>query len=102
MKTAGKAVIILFALAGILFVSGCASLGPGSVNRDRFNYITALSDSWKQQMMLNLLKVRYSDVPIFMDFASVISAYEVTGEVSLGAQYSPPSQRGDTFGSVKS
>ena len=50
--------------------------------------------------MLNLLKVRYSDVPVFMDIASVISAYELTGSVSLSGQVAPAGRSGDTFGSV--
>jgi hypothetical protein len=37
-------------------------------------------------MLLNLLKVRYTDAPVFMDVASVINAYEVTGDVSLRGQ----------------
>jgi hypothetical protein len=50
-------------------------------------------------MLLNLLKVRYSDVPVFMDVASVINAYELTGEVTLSGQYAPIG-RGDAFGSL--
>jgi hypothetical protein len=37
-------------------------------------------------MLLNLLKVRYSDAPVFMDIASVINSYELTGDVNLFGQ----------------
>jgi hypothetical protein len=37
------------------FVSGCASIGPGTVARDRFDYTTAISDSWKAQVLLNVV-----------------------------------------------
>jgi len=47
-------------------------------------------------MLLNLLKVRYSDAPVFMDVASVINAYELTGEVSLQGQVAKIG-RGDQF-----
>jgi hypothetical protein len=41
----------------------------GTVARDRFDYITAISDSWKSQMLLNLVKIRYGDAPVFLDVA---------------------------------
>ena len=50
-------------------LSGCGSIGPGNVARDRFDYISAISDSWKAQMLLNLVKLRYGDAPVFLDVA---------------------------------
>lgn len=63
-------------LAGL---SGCASVGPGNVARDRFDYISAISDSWKAQMLLNLVKLRYGDAPVFLDVASVITQTGIQG-----------------------
>jgi hypothetical protein len=65
-----------------LALAGCASLGPATVARDRFDYVEAISDSWKRQMLLNLLnllKVRYADAPVFLDVTSVISSCEFHG-----------------------
>jgi hypothetical protein len=83
-----RRVLAGLALAGIgaLLLAGCAGTGPTSIARDRFDYVTSISDSWKRQMLLNLLKVRYSDAPVFMDIASVINSYELAGEVSLAGQ----------------
>jgi hypothetical protein len=83
-QTTRMIVILLVAVTAIL--SGCASIGPGTVTRDRFDYVTSISESWKRQMLLNLLKVRYADAPVFMDVASVINAYELTGDVNLFGQ----------------
>src|SRR5690349_14227419 len=71
---------------GLLMMTGCASIGPPAVVRDRFDYVAAISDSWKRQTLLNLLKVRYADAPVFMDVTSVISAYSVQGDLSIGGQ----------------
>jgi len=79
MKEAWK-IVILFWLAVMLFVSGCTGIGPGTVTRDRFDYTAALSDSWKSQMLINMVKLRYGDAPIFLDVASVINSYEVSGK----------------------
>jgi len=81
----------------VLLVSACASIGPATVERDRFDYVTSISESWKRQMLLNLLKVRYVDAPVFLDVATVISSYELQGNVALTAQAAPANRSGDTF-----
>jgi len=81
---------------GVLLLTGCASVGPPTVVRDRFDYVTAISDSWKRQMLVNLLKVRYADAPVFMDVTSVISAYTLGADASVGGEVARPG-RGDTF-----
>jgi hypothetical protein len=80
---------------GPLLLTGCASIGPSNVVRDRFDYVAAISESWKRQMLQNLLKIRYTDAPVFMDVTSVISAYSV--QVDLAAQFAEPG-RADIYG----
>lgn len=43
----------------VLFLTGCFTIGPRTVARDRFDYSTAISESWKRQTLLNLIKIRY-------------------------------------------
>ena len=76
-------------LAGMMLwiISGCGSIGPTNVNRDRFDYITAISESWKQQTLLNIVKLRYADVPVFMEVGQVISGYELEGTLSAGGGF---------------
>lgn len=76
--------VSLFLLAGL---SGCASIGPGNVARDRFDYISAISDSWKAQMLLNLVKLRYGDAPVFLDVASVITQTGLQGTVAVSGTW---------------
>ncbi|MEN6616216.1 MAG: hypothetical protein ABFD12_06635 [Syntrophorhabdus sp.] len=68
-----------------LILAGCASVGPRTILRDRSDYTAAISDSWKHQMLTNMVKIRYGDAPVFLDVSSVISQYQVGGEVNLGA-----------------
>jgi hypothetical protein len=77
-------------------LAGCAAFGPERVTRDRFDYVAAISESWKQQMLLNLLKVRYSDAPVFLDVSSVIASYTIGGTATAKGEYAPPG-RGDTL-----
>jgi hypothetical protein len=87
------------ALVGLLLLTGCAAVGPPTITRDRFDYVSTISESWKRQMLLNLLKVRYADAPVFIDVASVISSYSLEGEYRLFGEYAPPG-RGDTVAGV--
>jgi hypothetical protein len=84
-------------LLGLVLLAGCAGIGPPSIPRDRFDYVTAVSDSWKRQMLLDLLKIRYTDAPVFMDISAVINSYSLEGDVALGGQYAPVGRNGDTF-----
>ena len=78
----------IFGVVAIFFLAGCTGIGPKTIPRDRFNYATAISDSWKNQMLLNMVKIRYADTPVFVDVASVISQYSLEGEIRLGASWS--------------
>lgn len=68
--------------------TACSSIGPSTVARDRFDYVSAISDSWKQQMLLNIVKMRYGDNPVFMDIGQVISGYELEGTLSASGTVS--------------
>ena len=75
-------------MPAMLFVAGCSAIGPPTVARDRFDYVNAMSESWKRQMLLNLVKIRYLDAPVFLDVASIINQYSLEGEIALGASWS--------------
>src|SRR5688572_10135256 len=78
-------------IAGLVLIltglSSCASIGPSTVARDRFDYTTAISDSWKAQMLLNVVKLRYADAPVFLDVASVISQYGFQGTAGVSGSW---------------
>lgn len=71
--------------AVFLLAAGCTDIGPGTIDRDRFDYTTAIAESWKSQMLLNIVKTRYSDPVVFIDVASVLSQYAIQGRAILGA-----------------
>jgi len=66
----------------LLGLNACSGIGPTTIARDRFDYVSAISDSWKQQLLLNIVKMRYADNPVFMDIGQVISGYELEGTLS--------------------
>jgi hypothetical protein len=88
MKTTEEKVLIFAVLMGALALSGCRSIGPGSVAADRFDYSSAISESWKQQFLLNIVKIRYLDLPVFVDVASVVAGYSLQTGVSTSGTLS--------------
>jgi len=82
----------------LVFLTGCTTIGPQTVPRDRFDYNTAIADSWKEQTLLNIVKLRYADMPLFVEVASVVSGYTLESGVSLGGSISSKNAvQGDFF-----
>jgi len=83
MKTTRTKDLLAAALVGALALSGCKHLGPRTIPVDRFDYSTAIADSWKQQTLLNIVKLRYMDLPVFVDVASIVAGYSLQSGVSV-------------------
>ena len=89
---------VFILLVGLLAFSGCTNLGPRTVPRDRFDYNAAILDSWKQQTLLNIVRIRYADMPLFVEVASVVSGYTLEGSVSVAGTFASDSAvQGDLF-----
>ena len=48
MKTTHKPSLFAAAPAGAVVLTGCKSIGLGTVATDRFNYNSSIANSWKQ------------------------------------------------------
>lgn len=81
---------LLRGLAGAALLAGaggCGSIGPRTVGRDRVDYLSAIGESWKEQTLLNVVRLRYGDAPTFLDISSIISGYTLQGGVSAGGAF---------------
>ena len=100
MKTTCAQSLFAAALVGVLVLTGCQHLGPKTVAVDRFDYGAAIADSWKQQTLLNIVKLRYMDLPVFMDVASVVSGYSMQTGVSVNGTISGERAVQGSFASI--
>lgn len=92
----------LFAVAPILLsligLAGCRHFGPRSVAADRIPYNEAVASSWKEQTLLNIVKIRYMDTPFFVDVPQITSGYTLQGIATANASISPPANPVASFG----
>lgn len=68
-----------------LALTGCATVGPRSIRNARFNYNDAIVRTFDEQMLLNLVRLRYRDTPFFLEVANVTTEYQFAGNASLGS-----------------
>jgi hypothetical protein len=76
------------ALALLLCLAGCApGIGPQQLDIDQMGYAEALGEGLKRQMLLNMVRLRYADVPTFLSVSQLIAGYQVqaTGQLGLNA-----------------
>lgn len=71
-------------------LAGCTHVTPQHVSVDRMDYGQVVADSWKRQTLLNVVRLRYSDAPVFLDVASIINSYTLGG--TANAAVAIPSQ----------
>jgi hypothetical protein len=71
-------------VAALLFFvgSGCASLGPKTVLWERTEYNLAIQETEDAQLLLNLVRLKYRDTPIFLELSSISSQSSL--ETGLG------------------
>ncbi|MHC4850185.1 MAG: hypothetical protein ACYTEG_17285 [Planctomycetota bacterium] len=67
----------------LLLLLACSSYGPKTLPRDRYDYSTAIGNSWNHELLLNIVRLRYLDMPVFLDVQQILAGYtlETTGSI---------------------
>jgi len=64
-------------LLAVAVLAGCNTMGPRTVPGARLNYNEAIARSRDEQLLLNLVRLRYRDTPLFLDISSVTTQYNL-------------------------
>jgi hypothetical protein len=80
------AALRVFLLAATyLAISGCTQLGPGLVKAGRNEYNIAIQQTESEETLLNIVRLRYGDRPLYMDVGSVSTQFRWSQGVSATA-----------------
>jgi hypothetical protein len=85
------------------WIAACSSIGPGTMSRDRVDYVNAIGNSWERQTLLNIIKLRYGHAPIFLSITQVVTGYQFQSTVGAGvtpSNFTPVSNLFGLEGSV--
>ncbi|TCZ56696.1 hypothetical protein [Roseicella aquatilis] len=79
----------------LLGLAGCAGVGPQRLDLDQIGYADALGEGLKRQMLLNMVRLRYADVPTFLAVSQVISGYQLQTTATAGLNAYPNAAPGN-------
>lgn len=80
-------------LASAALLGGCTQFGPDLVKAGRNEYNVAIAQTDDEQMVLNLVRLRYADNPMWLDVGSVTTQFNVTQGASTGVFLDPDPNR---------
>ncbi|HPG24389.1 MAG: hypothetical protein H6748_15720 [Spirochaetaceae bacterium] len=99
-----RRLLSVLVIAGLLAIlaSGCRGrLGPASVRMTRTDYNVAAQETSAQELLLNLVRLRYRDTPYFLQIASLSTNMKATaGLTGQGSFLTPGADAGLLTGSV--
>jgi hypothetical protein len=75
--------LVIFTLLAVS-AAGCLNIGPNTIVQDRFKYNQAIRDSWEEQMLTNMVAIRYGESPVFLNVSSVIAQYGLETSARVG------------------
>jgi len=57
-------------------IAGCASLGPQALQQSRLQYNEAVKATTEEQLLLNIVRLRYTDTPSSLSVSSITAQFE--------------------------
>ncbi len=75
------------AFCATVALSACSSIGPASIRSGRGRYQDAIRETGEQQMLINLVRLQYDDLPFFLQVTSVNAEMEVNAKLDVKGGY---------------
>ena len=83
--TTKSLIVGYFFVIAFIFV-GCTHHGPVSLKSERSKYNLAIQKTNDEQLLLNLVRLKYRDTPFFMEVSNVASQFSLQKKASITAQ----------------
>jgi hypothetical protein len=71
------------ALCGLALACAGCSIGPRALPPDRIRYNEAVKTSGEEELLLNIVRLRYTDTPSSLSVTSLADQYEVTRNLGI-------------------
>src|SRR5262245_1059157 len=83
VKWSGKATRIGWATVLAVLVTGCSAFGPSLLESSRLPYNEAVKRTSEEQLLLNVVRLRYTDTPSSLAVSSIAAQFEITKSFQL-------------------
>lgn len=94
---------IFFFSIVLFFLSGCqSSFGPHALKNTHPAYNQVIVNTLDQQMLLNLVRLKYRDSAFFLNINSVTASFAMGGDIGVSGEYGVDWKRGIGDGRVVS
>src|ERR1700730_4332599 len=74
---------ILSTLLVTAFLTGCSSFGPSALQQSRLQYNEVVKTTTEQQLLLNIVRLRYTDTPSSLAVSAIAAQFERSQGVQL-------------------
>jgi hypothetical protein len=83
-----KAFRLFLLMLSLVSLTGCASFGPGAIKQSRGGYNIAVQQTGNEQLLLNIVRLKYRDTPTFLELTSITTSFAFTagGEIEATLQ----------------
>lgn len=78
------------------FLVSCASIGPSRINADRMPWNDAISNTESEQLLRNIVRLRYLESVSFLTISSVTSSYTLNPSLSSSLSLSGTASQGQS------
>jgi hypothetical protein len=75
-------------------LSGC--VGPNAIRYTRIRYNEVVRDTNDEQLLINIVRLRYADSPVFIDLPNITSQFEMSGAAGYLGGYGNQFKGGTT------
>ena len=75
-------ILLLFCLACSLSIVSCVNLGPTTLKSERSKYNVSVQKTNDEELLLNLVRLKYRDTPFFMEVSSMASQFTLSSSAN--------------------